>query len=650
MTDNPKRILAFVPNGASTDNRVVREAESLKAAGHEVLLVGLRLTNLPGRRAISPNGVNIARVDWQYRAFSKIAQVYVLILLPLALALLAALGLLSVFVYFRILLPIADAVFNTLSAFALQILQFSTSLFGWDVLEHMVPPTLTALRSSSPVGYHLLSIAVIYGLYRILRRPLRRIKTSRTTSSVERLSRPFLHVLLQRVRYARRYGESENVQSFTLLERVLGADNALVKRVHEAVSSRFVSQAREKAFLEIGREFKPDLIQCHEIGPLPAAIALKQELGCKVIYEAHEIYDDLANASQSMSKRHQHIHETYLSQTDAFITVNEHIGAYYNNTYPDMPPAVILPNSVYPKKVKYDGRLHRAAKLPDGAKILLYQGGFSPHRGMHILMEAAYELPENWYVVFMGKGPLEEALRAQSEELAQKAREAFRGEIKDVSMDFSNLERLEVTTPNVASNGQGEGEHSSMTAENFITLESLRAVGEGSSKVSSKSVNKLVDAIRSLRDGEARLSAEEKLRAEEAKVSRNGELVKARFVPIAPHAELVEWTSGGTIGVIPYENVGLNHWNCSPNKIWEYPNAGIPILASRLSYLTEMINKWNIGWTIPSDPKAVDIVSAIRAIEANSDLDEKRQACAEFIQQDNYPIHEKRLFELVDSL
>ena len=46
----------------------------------------------------------------------------------------------------------------------------------------------------------------------------------------------------------------------------------------------------------------------------------------------------------------------------------------------------------------------------------------------------------------------------------------------------------------------------------------------------------------------------------------------------------------------------------------------------------------------------MDIVSAIRSIEANGDLEEKRQACVDFIVQNNYTLHEQRLFDLVDSL
>ena len=106
------RILTLVPNGASTDNRVLREAESLKADGHEVLLVGLRLPNLPGREALTTGGVKVRRIDWQYNAFSQIATIYAAILLPVLAILLVAVAVGGWYLYRDLLTPFASALFD----------------------------------------------------------------------------------------------------------------------------------------------------------------------------------------------------------------------------------------------------------------------------------------------------------------------------------------------------------------------------------------------------------------------------------------------------------------------------------------------------------------------------------------------------------
>ena len=584
MLTKKSRILVLVPNGATTDNRVIREAESLKAAGHQVLVAGLRLSNLPGKRAISNKGVDVVRIDWQYRAYSKIALTYLVTVLPLLLLLSVALAAVFMLVYFSALMPMVETLYDALGTWIRGILGYYIESFS-----HVGTPSseIGGMRTEAPVAYHLIVVTTLVVILRFTMVVLRRLSPSPRGSKGKKpygsKVKKALASVARRVRHARTYGRDENVQRFTFLERILSVDESVAGSWHERVSTYWITKARCEAFVAAGHHFRPDIVHCHEIGPLPAALTLKRELGCKVIYEAHEIYDDLANASSLMSRRHQRIHRDCLPQVDGFITVNEHIGDYYQETYPGIPDPVILPNSVYPKQVEYDGRLHEAAKLPSDAKVLLYQGGFSPRRGLDILLEAAYSLPPEWYVVFMGRGPLEQSLRERSEALTIQ------------SIKRHNDQTTLGTYP-VGSNAKG------------------------------------------------------KLTPSEVNLRLSGQFTKARFVPMAPHAELVEWTSGGTIGIVPYENIGLNHWNCSPNKIWEYPNAGLPLLASRLGYLNYMIQTWNIGWTLPSDPKPIDIVSAVREIESKGDLVEKQEACKAFIESDNYLVHETRLLTLIDAL
>ncbi|TQM90336.1 glycosyltransferase [Roseinatronobacter monicus] len=641
----PKRILAFVPNGASTDNRVVREAESLKAAGHDVLLVGLRLPNLPGSEAFSPKGVRIQRIDWQYRAFSQIAMVYAAILLPLlAIVTLVAVAL-GWYVYNGLLAPLAGALFNAASDL-LRLLGnwFHGLISSSQALLFATGYSIEDIAAAHPMAYHVVVVIILYLIYLVLRRPFNRFGSAIGHLYKQVINNPAISVVRQKVRYARNYGENENVQQYTLLESLLAPTNTAQGGFHERISHHFVAKSRINGFVETGRVFRPDIIHCHEIGPLPAAIALKKELGCKVIYEAHEIYDDLANASLRMSAAHQAIHKECLPHVDGFVTVNEAIADYYARTYPALPSPVVMPNSVYPKSVTYDGRLHEAAKLPPEAKIILYQGGFSPHRGLPILLEAAFSLPEDWYVVFMGRGPLEDQLRdaaiAFQAETLTRLRNGLTLEALAGNDDFERLTAL----AQVSVGENGTPVMREVPLEEFALSRALGAMTE--EDTIKETIGK---TVAELRDAEYQISAERKIRRVIDGVRFSRKFEKARFVPMAPHSELVEWTSGGTIGIIPYENIGLNHWHCSPNKIWEYPNAGVPILASRLNYLTQTIQKWNIGWTLASDPTVAEIVAAVRAI-TDEELEEKRAACKRFIESDNYTLHEKRLLTLVDEV
>lgn len=635
----------MVPNGASTDNRVVREAESLKLAGHEILLSGLRLPNLSGLNAITPRGVPVRRVDWQYRAYSRIAIVYAVVLLPLLALLVAGLAVAAWYLYFGLLAPAAAALIDFLVSAALHLANWTRSL----LFQAPAPlpagdlPT-DALREFSPLAYHAVLLLFLGGVILLLRPLLRRAMRTVSISRKRLLDNPALVSLRRKALHARNYGQRENVRNYTLLETILAPDSSNRGRIHEKLAQHFIMQSRTQAFVKLGREFRPDIVQCHEIGTLPAAIALKEELGCKVIYEAHEIYDDLASASVQQSKTYRRIHETCLSRIDGFITVNEDIGEYYRATYPGLPAPVILPNSVYPKQVVYDGRLHDAAGLPREAKIVLYQGGFSPNRGLPILLEAAFNLPEGWNVVFMGRGPLEEELRARAEE--------FQGVLLDKArrkLSLSILAEMDEIEPLFAGSAvqapdSREPALQRASIEELVLGQSLN--GEGRIGFDSAAMEA---AVRNVRTTEVRLAVDKKLRRRIDEIRSSGAVNRARFVPMAPHSELVEWTSGAAAGVIPYENIGLNHWFCSPNKIWEYPNAGVPILASRLHYLTHMIDKWGIGWTFASDPTVSEIVSVVRSI-TEEDMARKKENCAKFIAADNYTIHEQRLLGLVSAL
>ena len=67
------------------------------------------------------------------------------------------------------------------------------------------------------------------------------------------------------------------------------------------------------------------------------------------------------------------------------------------------------------------------------------------------------------------------------------------------------------------------------------------------------------------------------------------------------------------VGVIPYRAVDEMHRYCSPNKLFEFIAAEIPILASDLPYLRDVIATYEIGWLGALDDKAAfaDLVTKI---------------------------------------
>jgi len=70
---------------------------------------------------------------------------------------------------------------------------------------------------------------------------------------------------------------------------------------------------------------------------------------------------------------------------------------------------------------------------------------------------------------------------------------------------------------------------------------------------------------------------------------------RVHFHESVPQQELLGLTTSADIGVIPYQDTCLNNRFCTPNKLFEFIAAGIPVLATDLPELRAIITKYDIG-------------------------------------------------------
>ena len=291
-----------------------------------------------------------------------------------------------------------------------------------------------------------------------------------------------------------------------------------------------------------------DIVHCHDFTTLPVGLALKRARpSLKLVYDSHELFSAVVSdnrARQAWVKRSEAAASTLI---DASITVNDHIAGVLRRYYSRLPGPVVVCNATrLPEAaIAYDGRLHRAAEIPEERKILLYQGGFAPHRGLEALVLAAPLLDERWMLVMMGSGRHETVLR------------------------------------------------------------------------------RLVE--RSATD-------------------------RVRFIDAVPQAELGLWTAGGALGAIPYEMVSLNHLYCSPNKLWEYPRSGVPLLCSDAPEMAARVARHRIGWVIPADQLSPTGIAAIVNGISDDELAVAAGNCRAYIEAENWSSYESRLLGLYRGL
>ena len=463
------RIAAVVLNSVSHDARVLKEAASLAAAGHEVRIFGIQDNRCDDPITLREEGFTIERVNFRAVMNNRFAN----------LVLWLGAGGVLVFV---------------LGAF----------LF-WDAFWEWVP-----------------------------------------VAPWQFIAPPILGLVL--LRYVMRLAQAYRSRAEQLSNDPPPQHMRLSRRVVITISRVLAQASMSKGLLDAILDWNADVIHCHDLNTLDIGHLFKKKTGRLLVYDSHELYEEQSMGNNRHKRTSRAKQRRYSGDVDGFVTINDSIAKILGERYPKLPKAVIVRNAAKRpvQPVEYDGRLHEAAQLDPGVKVLLYQGGFARNRGLDKLVSAAPLLPEGWVLVMMGWGQFEQTLKRLAERL------------------------------------DPVGKH-------------------------------------------------------------------VRFLPGAPQTELRHWTAGASLEIIPYENVCLNHWFCTPNKLWEYPVAGVPILASPFPEMQKIIEENEIG-VLLDDPPSPEFLA--RTVSALSDekLQSMKQRCADFVAHDNWELYEERLQQLYSDL
>ena len=124
------------------------------------------------------------------------------------------------------------------------------------------------------------------------------------------------------------------------------------------------------------------------------------------------------------------------------------------------------------------------------------------------------------------------------------------------------------------------------------------------------------------------------------------------YLGFLPSTELKEKVlDRASIGIILFINVP-NHVNAIPTKVFEYMQAGLPVIASReVLFCKQVTEEENCGLVV--DPLNIDeVAQAIRTITSDSELAKQMSANAKQASADKYNwlSQEKSLLEFYQSL
>lgn len=86
---------------------------------------------------------------------------------------------------------------------------------------------------------------------------------------------------------------------------------------------------------------------------------------------------------------------------------------------------------------------------------------------------------------------------------------------------------------------------------------------------------------------------------------------RVRFFPRMPYRQMMAYTQLAELGFVLDKDTNLNYRFCLPNKLFDFIQAGVPIVASHLVEIEKIIKKYHIGLFIP-DHQPVSIAETVK--------------------------------------
>lgn len=264
---------------------------------------------------------------------------------------------------------------------------------------------------------------------------------------------------------------------------------------------------------------KYDIVWANDLPTLYPAYKVSKKLGCRLIFDSHEIYTETINQFfprnatgirkilfsfiiKLMRRHGERIERKLFSSIHTFITVNQSLLNYFQTNYPVKNGVVLMNVPKLSKNTSHDlVNYNKLFTWDEKSKIIIYQGYLNEGRGIQYFVEIMKNLPHYFKMVIIGSGPLKKDL---------------------------------------------QNEVNKFSLENRI---------------------RLIDTV--------------------------------------PLNELSNYTRGAHLGINLLESFNLSKQLASPNKLFEYIHAGIPVIATNTIENAKVLKKFNVGKLTINDSEVI---------------------------------------------
>ena len=397
----PARVCMFVYNNCKYDSRVIREAKTLARAGYDVRIIAV--LDKTTEHFEEREGFKIIRVVKDplhyrllrgFRHFSLASVLGLFRSVSAIRELFSSPSKLSVWQNLRrVRLRSFVSGFSRRTTWGITAFRETAKIIGGTKIGDYIRDVMKKLSWVFTLGgvTLLLHYAFPYvrrGFYLIVRRPVRKLKRYVYSDIRKPLYRSSHHLAMV-------------FESFVY---------AQLKRFLMCFHKPFAYLDYYRRALRIVRQEQADFYHAHDLNTLPIAWYAKRRLGGKLIYDSHELYTETTGLSALERWLWRKIEKLLVRDSDLVLTINDSIAQELKRRY-KVPKAHVIMNCAETDGVMHRGDLiRRALELPPEDPIILYQGGFSPHRGLENLIEAMRYISCGC-LVLMGWGKLEDELR-----------------------------------------------------------------------------------------------------------------------------------------------------------------------------------------------------------------------------------------------